>query len=51
MILCIIRICFYSATYRTIFDSFFYSKNIVHKYLDILLVIAYKYILYKIKLA
>jgi hypothetical protein len=34
MILCITIICFYSITYKTIFDSLLYSKNVAHKYLS-----------------
>jgi hypothetical protein len=33
MILCITRIGFYYVAYKTIFNSFIYSKNIAHKYL------------------
>jgi hypothetical protein len=33
MILCISKICFYSATYMTPFDSLIYNKNVAHKYL------------------
>jgi hypothetical protein len=36
MILCISRIYFYSATYRTLFDSLKNSKNVAHKYLEYL---------------
>jgi hypothetical protein len=32
MILCITRICFYSVTYKMIFDSLLCSKNVAHKY-------------------
>jgi hypothetical protein len=34
MILCITRIYFYAVTYKTIFDSLLYSKNVAHKYLQ-----------------
>jgi hypothetical protein len=51
MILCINRICFYSTTYKILFGSLIYIKNIAHKYPDILLIIVYTYILYKNKLA
>jgi hypothetical protein len=33
LILCITSICFYSATYNTLFGSLFYNKNVAHKYL------------------
>jgi hypothetical protein len=51
MILCISRIYFYSVTYMTLFVSLIYSKNVAHKYPDILLIIVYKYILHKTELA
>jgi hypothetical protein len=35
IILCINRIYFYSANYKTLFDSLLYSKNIAHKYLPL----------------
>jgi hypothetical protein len=46
MILCINRICFYSATFKTLFGSLLHI-NISH----ILLIIVYKYILHKTILA
>jgi hypothetical protein len=33
MILCITIIYFYAVTYKTIFDSLFYRKNVAYKYL------------------
>jgi hypothetical protein len=51
MILYISRICFYSVTYMTLFVSLLYSKNVTHKYLYILIIIVYKYILHKTELA
>jgi hypothetical protein len=51
MILCISRICFYSVTYMILFVSLLYSKMQHINISDILLIIVYKYILYKTKLA
>jgi hypothetical protein len=34
MILCINKICFYYATYKTFFGSILYAKNIAHKYVS-----------------
>lgn len=34
MILCINKICFYSETYKTLFDLVIYSKNAAHKYIS-----------------
>jgi hypothetical protein len=33
MILYISRICFYSVTYSTLFNSFLYNKNVAREYL------------------
>jgi hypothetical protein len=45
MIICINKIYFYTVTYKIIFDSLFYIKNIAHKYFSyILLIIIYKFI-------